>query len=504
MTRARPADALMRMPLIDEIRVGLAGAASLEEARSRAEKLLRLVAGLERVAVRLPDDAPPEAGVAIALGARRLGRIDAGRAPAPAERHLLEAVAAELARAWVRWRRTAAPGLATRAVHAGEASDARAKPAHPPLHDSVFYEFDSAADLEAYLAEPSRAYIYTRWENPTIRAAEEKLARIAGAEAARFYATGSAAIATVTLGLARSGQRIVRAGALYGGTMHFFHDWLPRFGIAVDAVEVDDHEGFRRALARPEVVFGYTETISNPTLRVADLDALGVIAQDRGVPLVVDHTFATPLLCQAARHGVTLSIESATKGLGGHGDLMGGVVTGALALVDRLDRETARHLGGTAGPYEAHMLARGLKTFPLRFARQCDSAMAVARALAEDGRVAGVSYPGLPSHKDHALARRLFDATSPARFGNMVTFDAGSAERARAFFDAAELIRRAASLASVDSLMSLPVLTSHHGLPVEELRRHGITPGLVRLSIGIEDPDDLIADIRRALDAAAG
>lgn len=439
--------------------------------------------------------------VPISIGARVVGEIDVDGDRAgqfgPADRHLCEAVAAELARAFARTRREAAPGAATAAVHAGDAPDPLALPLHAPIYDAVTYEFEDARALERFLEDESRGYVYTRWANPTVRGVEAKLARLAGAEDARLLASGMGAIAVVALALAGAGQRIVHAGALYGGTFHLFYDVLPRLGIAVEGVALDDAPALVRALEGPPgPAFLYAETIANPTLRVADLDALATAAQGRGVPLVVDNTFATPHVCRPLARGATIAIESATKGLGGHGDLMAGAIFGGRDLLARIDRETARHLGAVAGVFEAHLLARGLRTFPLRAARQSETALALARALSEHEGVAAVAYPGLERYPDHALARRLFLGRG---FGSVVTLDLRTIERAKAFFDGVDLFRRAASLGSVESLVSLPVLSSHWGIAPEKLAALGISPGLVRLSIGVEDAEDLIADARRAL-----
>lgn len=391
-------------------------------------------------------------------------------------------------------------GDSTIAVHEGEGPDPLARPIHAPLYGSVTYEFESAAALERYLHDPSRGYIYTRWGNPTARAVEAKLAALLGAEEARVYASGMGAIAAAALGLAAQGSRIVHAGSLYGGTWHLLHDFLPRFGVGVESVPAGDAAALERALAGDGVAFLYCETISNPTVRVADLDALAAAARARGVPLVADNTFATAHVCRPLERGATLVIESATKGLSGHADLMAGVLAGPRALVETIDRGTARYLGVTVGAFEAWLLARGIRTFSLRLERACANAAALAAALAGDPRVAAVAYPGLPSHPDHAIARRIL---REGRFGSVLAFDLGTPARARAFYDAVQVFRRAASLGSVESLVALPVLSSHFGIPPGELAALGVSPGLVRLSVGIEDEADLVADVRRALAIAA-
>jgi methionine-gamma-lyase len=551
---------------LEEVRLACATAASFDEASARAVRLLRKLPGYDWVGiymvegdelvlgawdgpaptehVRIPlgrgicgaaaaanetiivedVNADPrylscfvrtrsEIVVPISVGGHAVGEIDVDGDRVgqfgPMDRHVCEAVAAELGRAFERERRVRRRGEATIGVVAGEEGGPPARPVHAPLFDAIAYEFDGAAALERYLEDESRGFIYARWSSPTVRGVEEKLARLMGAEAVRLFASGMGAVAATALALAGRGRRVVHVGPLYGGTHHLFHEVLSRFGVAVEAVAPGDAAGLARALAPDReggaAAFLYAETIANPTLRVADLGVLAAAAGGAGIPLVVDNTFATPYVCRPLAHGATLVIESATKALGGHGDLMAGVVAGPRALVERIDRGTGRYLGATAGAHDAHLLARGLRTFALRAERQCATATAVAAALAEDARVGAVSYPGLPSHPDHALARRQFEggASGEGRFGSVVAFDLGSLARARAFFDAVELFRRAASLGSVESLVSLPLLSSHHGIPAEQLAAHGISPGLVRLSIGVEDAADLLADLGRAIAIAS-
>jgi methionine-gamma-lyase len=545
------------MAFLDEVRISLAAARDFDEACARAVKLLRTLPGYDWVGIYLvegedlvlgPWDGPEptehvripigrgicgaaaaenrtivvddvnadprylacfartrsEIVVPISSGGRAIGEIDVDGDRkgqfGPMDRHVCEAIASELARAFERARR-ASGGPSTLAVHAGEGADPLAAPLHAPLYDAVAHEFESAAALERFLSGEARGYIYSRWANPTVRAVERKIARLMGGEEARLFASGMGAIAAAAIGLFAPGRRIVSVGPLYGGTFRLFHEVLPRLGAEAVAVPAGDAAGLERALAGGEAAFLYAETIANPTVRLADLEALAAAARARGVPLVVDNTFATAWVCRPLEKGATLVVESATKGLGGHADLLAGAIAGPRELVERIDRETARYLGAAAGAREAHALGRGIRTFALRSARQGENALAVARALAAHPRIAAVSYPGLEAHPDHARARRLF--VPGAGFGSMVAFDAGSAERARAIFDRLELFRRAASLGSVESVVSLPPLSSHAGLSSEQLAAFGIAPGLLRLSIGIEDAEDLVADLHRAIDGAS-
>jgi cystathionine gamma-synthase/methionine-gamma-lyase len=302
-----------------------------------------------------------------------------------------------------------------------------------------------------------------------------------------------AATATILMAHLRAGDEVVCSGAVYGGTRRLLADLLARFGVAVRFASL-------AALAEPDRLpsdrtrLVWFESPTNPTLRCVDVARVAGACRARGILTALDNTFATPINQQPLALGVDLVMQSATKYLNGHSDILGGVVTGAGALVEPIEK-TRRLLGTVMDPCAAYALGRGLKTLPLRVARHNASAALVAEFLSKDSRVAEVHYPGLPSHPDRALAVRQM-----AGFGGMVCFDLdGRFERATAVFDRLKVIKRAASLGGVESLMSLPVLTSHWGHTDGQLAEAGVTRGMLRLSVGLEEPDDLVADLDRAL-----
>ena len=381
----------------------------------------------------------------------------------------------------------------TRVVHEGEGQSAEAAPVTSPLYDATTFVFDSAAEIEAYNDGRSRRYLYSRYENPTVGATERKLAALEGAERALLFSSGMAATATTIMGLVGAGDEVVCTAAIYGGTLRLLTDLLPRFGVAARFVETTDAQAIASAIG-PRTRLVWWESPVNPTLRCVDISAVAQTCRQRQVISVVDNTFASPVNQRPIALGADLVMHSATKYLGGHHDLTAGAVAGPARLVGQV--ESARRLLGTVlAPASAHLLGRSLKTLSLRVGRQNANAMAVAAFLDRDRRVSRVYYPGLASHPDHALARRQMSG-----FGGMVSFDlGGSYQRAAAFFDRLQVFQRAASLGGVESLCCLPVLTSQAGWTDEQLAKAGMTRGLVRLSVGVEDVADLIADLDQAL-----
>jgi cystathionine beta-lyase/cystathionine gamma-synthase len=383
-------------------------------------------------------------------------------------------------------------GPSTSVIHAGAA----AGDAHPlvtPIVESTTFVFDSAADVVAFNEGRSSRYLYSRYANPTVVSVEQKLAALDGAETALVFSSGMAATTTIIMALTRAGDEVVCGAAVYGGTLHLLEDVLSRFGVTARFASLAD-------LADPDRLIGprtrlfWFESPVNPTVRCVDVGRIADACRARGVPSVIDNTFATPLNQRPLHLGVDLAMQSATKYLNGHSDVTAGCVTGRRALVDAV--QSARRLLGTIlDPVPAYALERGLKTLAVRMVRHNASAQAVAEFLAADRRVSAVLYPGLPSHPDHALA-----AQQMSGFGGMICLDLdGSYERAAACFDRLKLIKRAASLGGVESLASLPVLTSQWGHSDAQLKDAGITRGMVRLSIGLEDVADLIADLDEAV-----
>ena len=385
-------------------------------------------------------------------------------------------------------------GTHTDLIHRGErASSGGSIALTTPIYETATFVFESARDVERYQEGSLSAYLYSRYENPTIVAVEEKMAAIDGAETSLVFSSGMAATSTAMLTLLKAGDEVVCASAIYGGTFHLIEHLLSDFGVERRFVSLEQ-------LANPAGVIGpktklvWFESPINPTLRCVDIQAVAKACRAAGVLSGIDNTFASPLNQRPLMMGIDLSMQSATKYLNGHSDVTGGVLSGSKALLAPINKNR-RLLGGVMDPQPAYALNRGLKTLPLRVARHNANAMAVARFLDGHERVERVYYPGLESHPDHAIAARQMSG-----FGGMVCVDVkGGQDAAYCAFDRLSVIKRAASLGGVESLCSLPVLTSQYGLNDEELQRAGVTRGMMRLSIGLEDPEDLIADLRQAL-----
>jgi cystathionine beta-lyase/cystathionine gamma-synthase len=384
-------------------------------------------------------------------------------------------------------------GRATELIHAGESERGVAVPLTTPIYETTTFVFDNAREVVAFNEGRSQKYLYSRYTNPTIVAVERKLAALDRAESALTFSSGQGATTTILLAHLRAGDEVVCSAAIYGGTLHLLQDVLGRFGITPRFVALE-------ALTDPGRLFSdrtrmvWFESPINPTLRCVDIRRIAAACRARGVLSVLDNTFASPINQQPLALGVDLVMQSATKYLNGHSDVTGGVVTGSAALVAPVEK-TRRLVGTVMDPYPAYALGRGLKTLPLRIARHNANAQTVAEFLEQDGRVARVYYPGLASHPDHETARRQMDG-----FGGMVCFDLdGQYARAERAYDRLTVIKRAASLGGVESLISMPVLTSQWGHTDEQLREAGVTPGMLRLSVGLEDAADLIADLDQAL-----
>jgi cystathionine beta-lyase/cystathionine gamma-synthase len=371
----------------------------------------------------------------------------------------------------------------------------RSGPLAPPIAQTSTFAFASTAELRRYLDGDPALYLYTRYANPTLRELEDTLAALEGAEDALALSSGMAAMSTAVLSLVRAGDEVLASASLYGGTLKLLTELLGRFSVAARFVppaelgRVDRVAGERSRLL-------IVETPTNPTLDVVDIEAVSAAAHARGLAVVVDNTFATPLLQKPLALGADLVMHSLTKALAGHSDLIGGALVGSRPRIEAV-RATMKVLGGCLDPHAAFLALRGLRTLHLRVERQCRNALALARHFEGHAALRRIHYPGLESHPGHATARRQM-----AAFGGIVTFELkGGVEAAERFFDRLQLVARAASLGGVESLASLPVHTSHHGLPEAVLRAAGIDPGMVRLSIGVEDEADLVADLEQALAA---
>jgi cystathionine beta-lyase/cystathionine gamma-synthase len=384
------------------------------------------------------------------------------------------------------------PADSTAAIHAGEAKHGIGAPVATPIIRTSNFTFASTAEMKRWAEGRSRAYIYTRYGNPTLAVAETRLAQIEGAEAAIVTASGMAAISSALLAVVGAGDEIIATRQLYGGSYRLLRDIFPRLDIRVRYVE-NDLAGIEELVTDRTRVL-YVESPTNPTLRLVDLRRAIAFARRHRLVSIMDNTFATPVLQKPIGLGFDMVVHSATKYLGGHSDLIAGAVAGRRRWIERV-REMVIHLGGSLDPGAGYLLLRGLKTLELRVRRQAESALEVARYLARHPKVAGVHYPGLASHPDHRLARRQMRG-----FGSMLAFDLkGGLAAARRFCDRVRVFLLAASLGGVESLAVLPIYTSHYRMSAKELAGAGVTPGTVRLSVGLEDPADLIADLKQAL-----
>jgi methionine-gamma-lyase len=383
-------------------------------------------------------------------------------------------------------------GESTIAIHQGQDHFHLGAAVGVSVSRTANFTFESTEEMKRWAEGKSSAYVYTRDGNPTLTVAEEKLAALEGAEAAIVTASGMAAISSALLAVLKTGDEVISTRQTYGGTYRLMRDNFPRFGIVVRHVE-SDLAGIRQ-LVNPRTKALYIETPTNPTLRLVDLKKAVAFAKEWGLISLIDNTFASPVLQKPIELGFNIVLHSATKYLSGHSDLIAGAAAGSRAIINEV-RHNIINLGGSMDPEAAYLLIRGMKTLGVRMERQCENAMIVAKYLAKHPKVSSVHYPGLASHPDHKLAKRQMK-----RFGAMLAFDLkGGLPAARRFCDRVRIFLLAASLGGVESLVVLPIYTSHYNMSDPELRAAGVAPGTVRVSVGLEDPADLIEDLRQAL-----
>jgi cystathionine beta-lyase/cystathionine gamma-synthase len=383
--------------------------------------------------------------------------------------------------------------IGTRAVHGDRTP--HAGPLATPVVQSATFVMGSSAEMRRYLEGDEELYLYTRYANPTVRVLEEHLAALEEGEAALALASGMAAATTGILSLLEPGDEVLASASLYGGTARFVREILPRFGFRGRVVPVPDLVKVA-SLAGERTRVLVVESPTNPMVEIVDLAAVAAAAHDRGIVVFVDNTFATPVVQRPLKLGADLVMHSLSKALGGHSDIIGGALVGSRARIDKA-HALLKVLGGCIDPHTAFLVERGLKTVHLRVQRQCESAMALATRLEKHPKVRRVVYPGLASHPGHEVARRQMSA-----FGGVVAFVlAGGLAAAEKFYDGLKLVSRAASLGGVESLISLPVHTSHYGFTDAQLAEAGIDPGAARISLGVEDAADVIADVEQALDS---
>jgi len=419
-------------------------------------------------------------------------------------------------------------GFETLALHAGQEPDPTTNARAVPIYQTTAYTFDSSDHAADLFGLREFGNIYTRIMNPTNDVFEKRVAALEGGVGALAFSSGSSAVTFSILNLAGAGDHVVSANSLYGGTYNLFVHTLPRFGVEIDLVDPLDPESFRRAI-KPSTKLLYAETVGNPKLDTLDIDAVAAIAHEAGIPLIVDNTMATPYLIKPIDHGADIVVHSATKFIGGHGTSIGGVVVdagrfdwsqndkfpglvepdasyhglkfhealGPLTYIVKLRVSLLRDIGAALSPFNAFLFLQGLETLPLRMERHSTNAYGVARYLEEHPRVNWVSYPGLPCHDTHALAKKYHYR---GLYGAMIGFGIeGGREAGRRFVESTRLLSHVANIGDAKSLVIHPATTTHSQLTAEEQLETGVSDDFVRLSIGIESAADIVADIEQAL-----
>lgn len=395
--------------------------------------------------------------------------------------------------------RARSDALASIAVHAGDELDPVTRALDAPLILSSAYGFEDAAQAAGAFRGENDALIYGRWKNPSVERLERKLAPLESAEATCATASGMAAISGALLGLCDGGAHVVAPRAMYAESARLLRERLPRFGITTTFVDGTDPRAYAAAITGHTRVL-YIETPSNPNLRLTDIAAIVALATERGLLTFADNTFATPFAQTPCALGVDLVVESLTKGLGGHGDAIGGAVSGARALVDRVRDFTIKGIGAPLAPFNAHFIARGLRTFALRMEQANRTAAHLARVLSTLDGVARVHHPSLAEHPGHALATKQMHA-----YGALLSFELAEGggrsalERGRRVLEGVKLVTHAVSLGDARSLLTHPASTTHSTMPQSDREAAGISNGLLRLSVGLESAPELEHDLRHAI-----
>jgi methionine-gamma-lyase len=388
-------------------------------------------------------------------------------------------------------------GFATRAIHLGYDPALNDGSLTPPVHLTSTFAFDTVEQGAAIFAGQTSGYIYSRISNPTLDLLERRVADLEGAEAGLALASGMGAITAVLWTFLSPGDEIVTDTTLYGCTFSFMRHGLAKWGVTITHVDLTDHEAVKKAIS-PRTRIVYFETPANPNMRLVDIAAVAVIAHEAGAMVVVDNTYATPVLTRPVELGADIVVHSATKYMGGHGDLVGGMAVGRSEDIAQVRIVGMKDMtGAVMAPFNAMLVLRGLKTLKLRMQRHCESAMVIARALAMHPAVSVVHYPGLESFPQHDLAARQMPG-----FGAMIAFELdGGLAAGMAMMNRLQLIRRAVSLGDAESLIQHPASMTHSTYTPEERAAHGIPEGLIRLSVGLEEVQDILADLCQALDA---
>jgi methionine-gamma-lyase len=385
-------------------------------------------------------------------------------------------------------------GFSTKCIHIGKSEEGIVSPHVVPIYQTVNFDYRSVEEADSILTEKKKGYIYSRYRNPTVDALCEKVCAIEEGEACCAFTSGMSAISSCFLSILQSGDHVVVSNRIYGGTHGLLTSHLSKMNIEISFVDTTDPLVVERSM-KDNTKIVYAEPLSNPTLDVTDIAALSRISFKNGALLLVDNTFTPPPLFYPLKVGADVCIHSVTKYLSGHGDIVGGIVTGKGVFMKSLE-ETMRHYGGTLTPFNAWLALRGIKTLALRMERHCSNAMSLALFLESHPKVLKVYYPGLESHPQHALARDMFSV-----YGGMLSFTlSDGVQAARHMMDAMRLCKITVSLGDVETLVTFPSVSSHSGLSSEERKKAGIEEGLVRVSVGIEDAEDIIDDFTQALE----
>lgn len=386
-------------------------------------------------------------------------------------------------------------GMQTLAIHAGESPDPTTGSLVPPMYLGTTYHLENTENGAAVFAGEKEGYVYTRWSNPTVAILERRVAALEGAEAGLATASGMAAITTALLANLKAGDHIVAAKAIYPSTYAVLDQDFSSFGVETTFVDATDVENVAEAI-RPNTRVVYLETPGNPLLALCDLQEIARLAHNAGASSICDNTFATPVNQRPLALGIDIVLHSATKYLCGHGDAIGGLVLGKRDFIERARSHTLRYFGGILSPFNAYMITRGTTTLPLRMHRHNANALTVAEFLERHAAISWVAYPGLPSHPQYHIAKKQMDG-----FGGMVSFELkGGLQAGAHMMDRVKLCALATSLGDTRSLISHPATTSHVVLTREARLKQGVTDGLVRLSVGIEDVRDIIDDLTQAME----
>ncbi len=398
-----------------------------------------------------------------------------------------------------------APPSSTTCVHAGERPDPATGAIDAPVHLSSAFAFDDAEQAAGAFRGENDHLIYGRWRNPTVSALEAKVAALEAGEDACATASGMAAISAALLTLCEAGDHVVAPRSIYGESARLMRERLPRLGITTTFVDQTDPEAYARAIQAPDASNAaggrtrllYVESPANPTLALTDVRAIAALARARGLLVVADNTFATPFGQRPLALGADLVVHSMTKQLGGHGDAIGGVVIGGRELVAQVREAALKSFGGILSPLAAMLISRGMRTFALRARQSNQTAQALADALGAHAAVARVHYPGHPSHPQHALARAQMSA-----FGALVAFELrGGLDAGKRVLERVRLVTHAVSLGDVRSLITHPASTTHSSMPPEARLAGGVSDGLLRVACGIEETEDVVADLLQAIGA---